>query len=187
MMTELEKMQRAKMYIDKLANGINPIDDTNVPEDDTINNIRLSRCLFYVSEVLGRVIENGGNVECKKTPKENFNISFDEIQKFEFSEIPIAVSEIAKRINALVRNVNMKKMTHKHLSDWLISVEMLRMEQLPNGKTSKAPTKSGNELGIITEMRTGLRGNYTAILYNRNAQQFIIDNIDAVIAKMREK
>ena len=31
-MTELEKMQRAKMYIDKMANGINPIDDTAAPE-----------------------------------------------------------------------------------------------------------------------------------------------------------
>lgn len=36
-MTELETIQRAKMYMDKLANGINPIDDTRVPEDDTIN------------------------------------------------------------------------------------------------------------------------------------------------------
>lgn len=26
-MTEPDKLQRAKMYIDKLANGINPIDD----------------------------------------------------------------------------------------------------------------------------------------------------------------
>ena len=27
-MTELEKIERAKMYMDKLANGINPIDDS---------------------------------------------------------------------------------------------------------------------------------------------------------------
>lgn len=29
-MTELDKLQRAKMYIDKLANGINPIGDAFV-------------------------------------------------------------------------------------------------------------------------------------------------------------
>ena len=28
-MTELEKIERAKTYMDKLANGMNPIDDTN--------------------------------------------------------------------------------------------------------------------------------------------------------------
>ena len=59
-MTELEKIERAKMYMDKLANGINPIDDTVVPDDDLINNVRLSRCFFFVSDVLRQVIENGG-------------------------------------------------------------------------------------------------------------------------------
>lgn len=32
-MTELEKIERAKMYMDKLANGINPIDGTMAPDD----------------------------------------------------------------------------------------------------------------------------------------------------------
>lgn len=59
-MTELEKIERAKMYMDKLANGINPIDGTMAPDDDLINNVRLSRCFFFVSDVLRQVIENGG-------------------------------------------------------------------------------------------------------------------------------
>lgn len=59
-MTELETMKRAKMYIDKLANGINPLDNTNVSEDDIINNVRISRCFFYISNILRQVIENIG-------------------------------------------------------------------------------------------------------------------------------
>ncbi len=42
-MTELEIMQRAKAYIDQLANGINPIDGTCVADSDVINNVRISR------------------------------------------------------------------------------------------------------------------------------------------------
>ena len=38
-MTELEIMQRAKMYIDKLAQGIDPITDREVPEDSVLNNV----------------------------------------------------------------------------------------------------------------------------------------------------
>ena len=49
-MTEIEKIADAKTFIDKLANGINPLDDTPIPEDDIVNNIRLSCCFFYVSE-----------------------------------------------------------------------------------------------------------------------------------------
>ena len=47
-MTELEKVAYAKTFVDKLANGINPIDDQPVAENDVINNVRLSRCFFYV-------------------------------------------------------------------------------------------------------------------------------------------
>lgn len=59
-MTEIEKIERAKVYMEKLANGINPIDNTMAPDKDIINNVRLSRCFFFVSDVLRQVIENGG-------------------------------------------------------------------------------------------------------------------------------
>ena len=48
-MTELEKMERAKMYLDKLANGIDPITDQELPDDTVLNNVRLARCFFYTS------------------------------------------------------------------------------------------------------------------------------------------
>ena len=51
-MTELEKIERAKTYMEKLANGINPLDDTAAPDGDMINQVRLSRCFFFVSDVL---------------------------------------------------------------------------------------------------------------------------------------
>ena len=59
-MTELEKIAYAKSFIDKLANGVNPIDDSTIPDSDIVNNVRLSRCFFYVSDILRQVIENGG-------------------------------------------------------------------------------------------------------------------------------
>ena len=47
-MADVEKVLKAKMYIDKLANGIDPVTNKAVPMDSTINNIHVSRCLFYV-------------------------------------------------------------------------------------------------------------------------------------------
>ena len=71
-MTELETMQRAKMYLDKLAQGIDPITDREVPEDSVLNNVRLARCFFYVSDVLSKVIDNGGVIggsrNCRPLP-----------------------------------------------------------------------------------------------------------------------
>ena len=39
-MTELETMRRAKMYMDKLANGINPLNDAPVSESEPLRNMR---------------------------------------------------------------------------------------------------------------------------------------------------
>lgn len=175
------------MYIDKLAKGINPLDDSIIPEEDIINNVRLSRCLFYVSDVLRQVIDNGGTVSVNNNKKEAFNIIFNEIEKFQFSDTPIPVSKIAELINSLVSNANMKKLTHKHITDWLISIEMLQINTKPDGKTTKKPTAHGNEIGITTEERIGLNGKYIVVLYDRQAQQFIVDNIDAIIDMMNRK
>ena len=37
-MTELEKIKRAKMYIEKLSNGIDPITNNKLPDDTVLNN-----------------------------------------------------------------------------------------------------------------------------------------------------
>ena len=43
---QAEIMQHAKEYLDKLARGIDPLTGREVPEDEIINNVRSSRCLF---------------------------------------------------------------------------------------------------------------------------------------------
>lgn len=54
----LELLKHAKGYIEKMANGINPLTGESVPDNDLINNIRISRCLFYVNDILGDVLTN---------------------------------------------------------------------------------------------------------------------------------
>ena len=98
-MTELEKIQRAKMYIDKMANGINPITDEQTTDDYTLNNVRVSRCLFYVSDVLRQVIENIGNVgKQSKSGKQQFSITPKELSQFMLSSKPTPVREINSHI-----------------------------------------------------------------------------------------
>ena len=183
-MTELEKIERAKMYMDKLANGINPIDDTMAPDDDLINNVRLSRCFFFVSDVLRQVIENGGtrpavNQKPKKLPLE---IPIEKRSQFVYSEVPIPASEIAKRINALADNDAMQKLTYSGILTWLTEIGMMEWVITSDGKHTKRPTEIGKETGISVEERTGSKGTYQVVVYNRAAQHFIVDNLDAILA-----
>lgn len=180
-MTELETLERARVYMQKLANGINPIDGVSVPDDDVINNVRLSRCFFYVADVLRQVIENGGVNGQKKAKMIPFSLSAQQRESFEFSGMPIPISEVSKRINALVENENMKPMSYRAIRDWLLSLGMLEEMLDGNGKTVNRPTKQGGELGIFLESRTGLNGVYFVVVYNLDAQHFILDNLDAIM------
>ena len=149
-MTELEKMQRAKMYIDKLANGINPLNDLPAAESDVINNIRISRCLFYVSDILRQVIESNGVQSKEKSGKKPFFLSVDSRKQFSFSATPISISEITKRINDLVDVDTYKKLKHTDITSWLIEINALEVCSTADGKTVKRPTEQGKSLGIST-------------------------------------
>lgn len=180
-MTEIEKIEYAKLFIDKLANGINPIDDTEIKDDDVVNNVRLSRCFFYVSDILRQVIENGGTGK-KKSGFARFDLPAEQLSNFSFSEKPIPISEIAKRLNLLITDENMQKISHRDLTNWLLAIGMLFENSTFDGKTSKRPTDQGSNIGISTEVRTGQRGEYIVVVYNKEAQTFIIDNLESIIA-----
>ena len=72
-MTDLETLELAKSYMEKLANGIHPITGTAIPDGDVVNDVRLSRCFFYVADVLRQVIERGGGFLCGKILIDTFD------------------------------------------------------------------------------------------------------------------
>lgn len=181
-MTELEKVAYAKTFIDKLANGINPIDDQPVAENDVINNVRLSRCFFYVSDVLRQVIENGGINPAKKKAREPFSITQEQLSHYPLSEDPIPISEITRRINGLVDTTEMKPLSYNKITGWLMSIQVLAEQTNINGKMTKYPTEAGNQMGIYLEKRESSRGEFFVVVYNKEAQTFIIDNINAILA-----
>ena len=187
-MTEIEKIEYAKSFIDKLANGINPLDDTLIPDTDVVNNVRLSRCFFYVSDILRQVIENGGVsvAVVKKVKKTQFALSDDQRTQLNISNIPLTVSEIADYLNTLIDTEAMTKITATMLTNWLAEAGLLEVYERRDGKKSKIPTSAGTDMGIITEERSGQYGSYTVVMYPPEMQRFIYDNIDAVIALKQE-
>lgn len=109
-------------------------------------------------------------------------------KKIEISDTPVPVSNIVERINVFVDTDKMKKITYRNVTDWLIGVGMLMTQTRFDGVKNKRPTVQGEALGITTEHRRRMNGDeYTVVLYNRAAQEFIIDNIDAIISMINDK
>ncbi len=177
-MEELKIIAHAKNYIDKLAKGINPLTDEPVSDDDIVNNVRISRCLFCVSDVLDEVIRNGGiNKSDSKIP---FSITPEQLEKYEYPLYPLGIMEFLRNLLALTENPAMKPLPANKVNDWLVEKGFLTVLTY-NDKKKKIPTDDGIKLGIISEKREGIHGEYTAILYDKNVQQFIIDNIFEII------
>ena len=195
-MTELEKIAYAKSFIDKLANGINPLDDTRVPENDIVNNVRLSRCFFYVSGILQREIDRERRKEQKeqknkKAPRRPFSITQEQLQNFEYSKHPLSVSAMARKINWLVKEdidaKKIEKLSYRKINYWLCDIGMIEWRQWDNEKQKRFPTADGEALGLILEIWENY-GRKTPVIYlSEEAQHFVIDNIEAVIAAEKGK
>lgn len=179
-LNENEKLLKAKSYLDKLANGINPITNELASENDTINNIHISRCLFYVSDVLRNLIENNNNPQKKKNSKISFSVTPQQLANYVFDDNPITVTEITKKLNSLIDTEEMKGIKTTSITNWLIKINMLEYFADENGKNHKIPTENGIQLGITTQERLGMYGSYKVVLYDSNVQQFILDNIDTI-------
>ena len=54
--------------MEKLSQGVNPIDGTPVPEGDLTRNARMSRCFAYVAQVLDKVVTNTAARVAKTQP-----------------------------------------------------------------------------------------------------------------------
>ena len=182
-MNEIEKIEYAKLFIDKLANGINPLNDEQIPDDDIVNNVRLSRCFFYVSSILEEVIRKGGfNKRHRRKEKEPFTITYEERSKFKYSQEPLTRTQIAEQLNILGFKEDSQKFSIKRLTNWLSLKGFIGEFEDPQGKKIKIATKEGNEAGITLVERNGKYGVYELLVFDINAQHFIIDNIDDILS-----
>lgn len=183
-MTELEKIEYTKSFIDKLANGVNPLNDLPIPENDIANNVRLSRCFFYVSDLLRQIIDNGGisaPIVVKKR-KQAFCLTQEQRESIRISSKPLTLTEIVNYLNSLIDFETTHKITLSTINNWLVKNGFLEVMSLFNGKTRKFPTSHGERIGIFTEERNGQYGKYISVQYSAEAQQFIYDNIDDILA-----
>ena len=179
-MTELETMQRAKMYLDKLAQGIDPISNQEIPMDSVVNNVRLARCFFYVSDVLGQVIANGGVIGGKPN-LQPFAVTSEQLAKVRISQEPVRITQLVEMISSAVDTSHMKKLTTTVITNWLLQKGFLEKQIGLDGKSRRIPTQNGLMIGLSTETRQGQYGEYQVVFYNSAAQQFVLDNLPEIV------
>jgi len=186
MENRVELLRRAKMYLDRLAVGVDPITAVEIPDDTVLNNVRISRCFYFVSGVLQEVIDNGGvvrRVAAKGAPRQSlpfFAITDEELKRVELSAEPIQIKKFCDRINDAVELGNMRSLNVTAFGKWLVEKGLLTTETI-DGVKHKRATPEGEALGIVTEWRSFNDREYYATTYNIEAQRFLLDHLDEII------
>lgn len=180
---DVDNLIRAKDWVEQLANGINPLTGEEVPEDDVVNNVRLSRCLFFVSKVLQCAIDDA-EADMKSgdddTAKTSFAITKSALRRYQFSDEPVTVSAISQQLNALIDSGTTKKLDDASITTFLMHNGLLAARDLPDGRSARRPTRDGKAIGITTQNRRDSSGEYTVVIYNRNAQEYILNHISEI-------
>ena len=177
-MTEIEEIKYAKSVVESLARGVNPLNGEAISDDEVINNVKISRCLFYVVDVLEKLCQ-GEYLKKEKKSKEPFIIKEGELENFDYYDGGIAITDIVKRINDIV-GYDGRKIKRGLIIDWLIEDGFI-VENEINGRKYKLPNGKGNEAGIYTEERFNDRGSYKVVMYNKSAQRMIIEHLAETI------
>lgn len=180
----IELLKRAKSYIDKLANGVNPITDEVASDDSCVNNIKISRCLFFVSDVLNQVIENGGRVGAppKKSDLPLPTLTAEVQNDFCVFDYPVGISAFAKALSEVLNRYGMQKISAVAFTGWLASKKLLGEKIGEGNRKSKVVNEYSASVGIISEQRNFNGQEYTAVLYTPEAQKFLLDNLDEIVS-----
>ncbi len=188
-MNEIDVLRHAKGYIDKLSEGVDPLTDNELPESDIVNNERISKCLSYVSGVLGKVIANGGEIGKRGfLVKKPFSIDQESLSAYAVEERPLTVSEVAGKINELINDEETDRLKASAINNYLMKCGMLYESESISGKKSKRPTDAGRSIGVFTEQRMSHEGiPYTAVIFTAEAQRFVLDNIEGIIKESSAK
>ena len=59
---DLEKLEKALIYVDRIAEGRNPVYNLPADNDSVLNDPNVIRCMFFIKEVLTAVKNNGGKI-----------------------------------------------------------------------------------------------------------------------------
>lgn len=104
-----------------------------------------------------------------------------------YSESPVAISQLLGVINSLIDVQVTRKLAATTVTGWLVEQGLLRVEAISDGRTHKLPTERGMQLGMTSEQRSGQYGEYDIVLYNEQAQRFIVDNLEPIVKYGQDK
>lgn len=194
-MKKIELIERAKVYLQLLNNGVHPVTGKEIPDDSVFMDEKVKNCFTFVTEILCEYVEMSAKVEElerekeKNTvvvlQKEEFFITQEQCDNIKLSPKPITILAFMKNINSAINAETMEKLTSTRLNKWLSQRGLISTQKVQTmvNKTVYKPTEFAAKIGIVEEELIDKKtGEVKAQLkLGESAQLFIIENIQEII------
>ena len=179
---DMKKLETAIVYLQRIADGNNPINNLPADEDSVLNNPNVIRCMFFVKDILEEVKRNDGYIGKKAKKSDKLDFPIEMLKSFVYREDK-AISRFVDQLNEGLDDNIYKKLNYKPITQWLKLNEFLQEEEsLEFKKTITMPTQKGIQLGIRAERRSNSGGmEYMMLIYEKQAQEYIVQNLEKIL------
>jgi hypothetical protein len=174
-----EKLVKAKEILQKMADGIDPLNGEPIEKNSFLHDPRMIRCLYFIQEVLGSAIE--GNVRSGGMKPAEFRITAEEKSRVLLPQGKIGVNEFAKCVNVVIDQDKSKRLSGVELNRSLKKMGVLDEQVLADGKTRTALNARSGTYGIEAEKRNFNGSEYEMILFNDEGKRFLLDNLETIL------
>lgn len=184
---DMKKLETAIIYLKRIADGNNPINNMPVEEDAVLNNPNVIRCMYFVKEVLEKIQANNGVIaeprsrKKRKSGRAEEMFPFEILSMFQYREDK-SINKLLNQIYEPLEDKTIRKLSGKRINEWLIAygyIQEVYNEELK--KNIKVPTEKGIAIGLRSERVEYPNRIYYVVIYNRNAQEFLVRNIEKFI------
>lgn len=195
-MEKIELIERAKMYLKLLSDGVHPVSGELIPDDSAFMDEKVKRCFLFISQILDEYVELSEKVERLEADKEKatvviakkqeFSITQEQCDSIKLSKEPLTVLAFMKNVNSVIDSDNMEKLSSTRINKWLSEKGLVTTEKVQTvvNKTVYKPSDFATRIGIVEEEFVDKKsGEVKAqIKLSESAQLFIIENLEEIIS-----
>ena len=178
---DLEKVETALTFVERIADGKNPINNDMADADDVMNDPIIIRSMFFVKDVLAELKDNNGIIgKTGGNKKKEFPI--ETLDSFRYSEVK-TITRLTEQLNSGIDESVYKKLSYRTITDWLKKEGyLIETEDSKLGKKVTLTTEKAQAIGITHSLQTSMSGNsYYRIEYDRTAQEIVVQNLPSML------
>lgn len=174
-------MDKAKILLQKIAKGIDPLTGEIVPEESFLNDPGVIRCFYFLIDVLDYTAS--GAYDKPGWRMARFCITPEQKNKVRFVSPRTGVNEFAKCVNMCIDPCRSKKLTGVVLNKGLKRMGILGEAITADGKKRTVANEKSFDFGFETEKRVYNGIEYEMVVINEKGRKFLLDNLESIMGE----